>query len=149
MARETENIQISFIKRVKAQLSAYTIAAPGVPVDTKPLAKWMEPQIITRQAADTRSGYRNETYLCQINLYARTSPGQARLRVIDEMVDAVISAFDRVTFSLQDWAEDADPVIGYLVCSPVSFNDVPVRTAAGETATIRQINCTFTVTLNG
>lgn len=146
MAHEVENVLISTMKRVEGQLGTETIHWPGQDFNSQGQSSWIEPRVFGPTQGPARKGERDETYLLNVNCYAKTTTdsGNAQLESSYEpwtLADQVRSAFHQVTQDLQDWHSSGDPVIGHIRWDEVEVRPVPTEGRRQvESASLLQVN---------
>jgi len=139
-----KNFRISFWNRVHAQLAgSYSVKYEGLDFDTDAQTQWMEPNILNGNSLSRRASTRNESWLCQVDIYSKTGRNQATPVSIWDLVGAVRDAFDQVTFALQDWDGTGDPTVGYVICGPMDAQ--PLQTNDDH---LMRVVCTFNCRIN-
>ena len=119
-ADDIKNVHISVLKHFEDELSdTAAIDVPGAPFNNEPLSEWYQPRVIGPTGFSMRRGERRETYLLNVNCFARTgrnSDGAQRSTIWrhHELAGEVSESFRQVDVAVQDWDGVGDPTVGYL-----------------------------------
>lgn len=142
MADETKNVKISFENRVNVQLAGQNIHWQGADFDPGAVTHWIEPRVLGCIPAPSRLATRDERWQFNVNVYAKTGPGGQTTHKVWELADLLVTAFDQITFPLQNWAGIGDPTIGYIRCSEVEVIPIPAQ-GGREPTELQQLTCSF------
>ena len=146
MAREFENVRISVLNRFKTALAGTSsIDFAGMDFNSKAVTEWFEPRVIGPVGSPARKGERNESWLLNVNCYAKTGETSAGVQKENihrawELADSVFGVFNQADLSLQDWGGIGDPVIGVLRFEEASGTQV---LGAVQKSDLSQINVTI------
>ena len=139
MANEDKNVLHSYYVRANTQLSGETLVFhPYTDMSKRSDTDFIVVYSPVKLARPSRLGSRIEEWFFEMNAFAKLTT--QNMYKVHELGDSIGTAFDQVTFSLQDFETVGDPVIGYIRCSEVEKRDV-LNPANPE---LHQLNCSFT-----
>lgn len=140
-----KNVRISFFNRIKTELDGggRAVKYEGLDFDTQAQTQWFEAHVLNGLGLSHRADMRNESWLFQIDCFAKTGPSDATPVKIWELVGITRDAFDQKAFPLRDWDSNGDPIVGYLKCGPMSAESIPTNDDH-----LMRVSCTVTARLN-